>query len=436
MSKKASATLIGAFVLGGLVLAVAGIVVFGGGRLLTKKLHYVAYFEEPITGLATGAPVSFKGVRVGTVKGIIVLLDMENKQCAETAGAPAAQNAKPPPAPQSQDHTSPCIWTQVTVELEPGKVTDVHGTSLSSTESARQIMSRLVAESGLRAQLELQSFLTGQLMIQLDLHPGTEPVYHSTQSLAELPTIPSTVASVSEAFENVDLKQLVSRTQATLQDIEQALGRLDMGQTMESLGRMIQYLEGLSRTANEQLGPSLEVLNSTMQRINKLAERLDGQVEPVTSAFRAATAEVGALARQSREETIPALRNEVQGTLRKIGDSVAAAEKEIKTVRQDVSESLQYLENQVEIAKRKLEPLGSQLPAMSGAAAKTLENAKLLLAELERMLAEGSTLRQSVDEALRGVSDASRSVRLMADYIERHPEALLHGKPNAGEWNE
>jgi len=33
-----------------------------------------------------------------------------------------------------------------------------------------------------------------------------------------------------------------------------------------------------------------------------------------------------------------------------------------------------------------------------------------------------------VDEALQEVSAAARSIRVMAEYLERHPEALLKGK--------
>ena len=41
MSKQASKTLIGGFVLGAVALVVAAVLIFGSGRFLTEKLTYV-----------------------------------------------------------------------------------------------------------------------------------------------------------------------------------------------------------------------------------------------------------------------------------------------------------------------------------------------------------------------------------------------------------
>ena len=72
MSRKANPTLIGAFVLGGIVLVVAALMLFGGGRFFTEKATFVAYFDEPVSGLSIGAPVNFRGVKVGTVKEVLI----------------------------------------------------------------------------------------------------------------------------------------------------------------------------------------------------------------------------------------------------------------------------------------------------------------------------------------------------------------------------
>jgi hypothetical protein len=45
MSKPASKTLIGVFVLGALVLAVIALVVFGSGKFFERRITYVMYFE-------------------------------------------------------------------------------------------------------------------------------------------------------------------------------------------------------------------------------------------------------------------------------------------------------------------------------------------------------------------------------------------------------
>ncbi len=70
MAKQANKTLIGAFVVGAVVLALAGIMIFSSGKFFTEKNKYVLYFDGSVRGLDIGAPVSFKGVRIGSVTDI------------------------------------------------------------------------------------------------------------------------------------------------------------------------------------------------------------------------------------------------------------------------------------------------------------------------------------------------------------------------------
>ena len=68
--KRPSATLIGAFVLGAIALIVAAILFFGGASLFKQHIEIVSYFHGSVAGLRVGAPVTYRGVRVGEVKSI------------------------------------------------------------------------------------------------------------------------------------------------------------------------------------------------------------------------------------------------------------------------------------------------------------------------------------------------------------------------------
>ena len=70
MGSKANPTVIGAFVVGAVVLSVAALLIFSGGKVLTKKAFYVMYFDSSVNGLNIGAPVKFKGVQIGEVTNI------------------------------------------------------------------------------------------------------------------------------------------------------------------------------------------------------------------------------------------------------------------------------------------------------------------------------------------------------------------------------
>jgi paraquat-inducible protein B len=59
---------------------------------------------------------------------------------------------------------------------------------------------------------------------------------------------------------------------------------------------------------------------------------------------------------------------------------------------------------------------------------RTMQDARQTLDKANQMLAEDSPLQSRVGDTLREVSLAARSVRHLADLLERQPEALLMGK--------
>ena len=67
MSLRANPAVIGAFVIGAVVLLLAALLVWGGSGLFRSKLDYVLFFESAVTGLNKGAPVLARGVKVGEV---------------------------------------------------------------------------------------------------------------------------------------------------------------------------------------------------------------------------------------------------------------------------------------------------------------------------------------------------------------------------------
>src|SRR5512139_3715931 len=75
MAKKVNRTLIGAFVLGAIILVVAGVMVFGSGKFFAKRNTVVMFFEGSVKGLNVGSPVVFRGVKIGEVTNVRLLFD-------------------------------------------------------------------------------------------------------------------------------------------------------------------------------------------------------------------------------------------------------------------------------------------------------------------------------------------------------------------------
>ncbi|MGI9509946.1 MAG: intermembrane transport protein PqiB [Geminicoccaceae bacterium] len=58
----------------------------------------------------------------------------------------------------------------------------------------------------------------------------------------------------------------------------------------------------------------------------------------------------------------------------------------------------------------------------------TLDQTRSTLAATEGLVSENSKMNRGLNGALAEISSAARSIRIFADYLERHPEALLRGK--------
>jgi len=189
-----SPTAAGGFVLGGLAVVVAAILFFGGGEVFAPKTKAVAFFEGSVGGLARGAAVTYRGVRVGSVSSVSVLVD------------PTELKARVP----------------VYLQLEPDRVTLAGG-------STRQPMLPRLIEAGLRAKLVSESLVTGQMLVELDLAPGTPGhfVGGGDPDVPEIPTIQSDLQELREQLTHAPIAETVAQAQRTLAEIEKVAAHLD-----------------------------------------------------------------------------------------------------------------------------------------------------------------------------------------------------------------
>src|SRR5437867_9886684 len=142
MGSKINPTTIGAFVVSAIVLVIAGVLLFGGGKFFQEKIPYVMFFDSSVEGLNVGAPVIFRGVQVGQVTEISAIAD-----------------------PQTFD-----VRIRVKIELVRG-VLKV-GEEGQRFKDHRKGVEGLV-QKGARATLRMQSFVTGVLYVAIDFFPDT-----------------------------------------------------------------------------------------------------------------------------------------------------------------------------------------------------------------------------------------------------------------------
>ena len=312
MSKQANPARIGVFVIGALVLAVSGALVFGTGGLFRDSEYWVVYFQRSVSGLDVGAPVVFRGVTVGSVSDIKAFYHQEDAS----------------------------IEIPVIIEMVSGRVLVAEGGRISDDEDDDAV-DRLIQERGMRAQLSLQSFVTGKLYVSLDLFPDS-PLEYRGRGTVDLPEIPSMPSVIEEA-------------QAAVEQLITDIRKLPMD----------------------------EMANSVMSAFQSADELLSS---PDLAAAIA-----------SSDEALIAFRKVMEGADEQIG------------------------------------PLGKSLLATSDQAQAALESIELALGQLRTDLAAGSPLNYQLMTTLQDVSEASRSLRALANAIQREPDSLLFGRGRSGD---
>ena len=314
MSVKANPTVIGAFLLGVIVLIVTGLMVFGGGRFFTEKVTYVAYFPETVSGLNDGAPVNFRGVKVGVVRRVEVQLDAQDLS----------------------------VRIPAYLQLQRRRIREIGGTIPEG-----DLIPELIAR-GLRAQLQLQSIVTGQLSVQLDILPDRPARYvDPVGEFPEMPTIPSTMQEFAETMESISIQEMVNDAREVLVGLKNLINSPELAETLAGVNQFVNSTEliGVVRHADEAIGD-----------VQELVSNIDGLA--------------GDLSRSA------------EYTLAEVNETLGGIQKTLDSARQSLS-----------------------------------------------IAAEGSPMRYELEKMLSELTAAARSIRLLAEYLERNPDALVRGKP-------
>jgi paraquat-inducible protein B len=299
MSKPANKTLIGAFVLGAVVLGVAAIVLFGSGRFFKNTDKWVAFFPGSVRGLNVGSPVVFRGVQVGQVTDIIVNFDT-----AELS-----------------------VNIPVIFETDPERFRDV-GTRVITDEKE---MHMALVKQGLRAQLQLTSLVTGQLAINMDFFPNT----------------PAQLFGVKNAQLDEDVKDWweIPTISTTLQDLEQALADIDFKDMADDFKRAMDGIAELVGSA--ELQASVSELKETLIAVKTLVQNLDAKFVPLASSIDQTLTDIRAGVGDARgfiadidDKTAP-LMSKIQNTTESAQKALEQANQTLKSLEQITEEGSQ-----------------------------------------------------------------------------------------------
>ncbi|MGD9042043.1 MAG: DUF948 domain-containing protein, partial [Desulfobacteraceae bacterium] len=126
------------------------------------------------------------------------------------------------------------------------------------------------------------------------------------------------------------------------------------------------------------------------------------------------------------------LATSLDKTLRDYGKLAQEVDEEVEPIGDEVEKTLTAYRKLAETLDHQVDPLMSSLHINLKAARLALEQGAKTLATAEHTLSEDSTTIYELNNSLKEISAMARSIRQLADYLERHPESLLSGKGTEG----
>lgn len=203
---------------------------------ITEQIPFIMHFEGSVRGLETGAPVELRGIKVGEVTDIRLIVDREAK----------------------------AISVPVTIVLEPERVT-LMGIRQTDPVAA---MGELV-QRGMRAQLKSGSLLTGALYVDLDFYPDAPPAEMARGGrYAELPTFPSDIEQIKRSAGQVldrvaalPLEDLIQDMRTMIQSVNALVSSPAVKSAEQALLQTAEAAEQLMTQANQTLASADDLIS-------------------------------------------------------------------------------------------------------------------------------------------------------------------------------
>ena len=226
-------------------------------------------------------------------------------------------------------------------------------------------------DQGLRAQLVSQSMVTGQLSVEFVMRPDTTyELKNLDEDIIEIPTIPSALSELGRQLQQINIEELYNRLTSILDSLDRSLKNLDF--------------EGAGSELHNLVGDIRKLVTNMDSEMKSLAENLN---EAVTDS---------------------------RGLMVEMHD-------EIKPLAEKSNKTLAEIRAMVRSVEGKVEPLAQSMTD-------ALEAATAASRGVNELLSDTSPTRDNLDTALAELALAARSLRILAEYLEQQPDALIKGK--------
>jgi len=262
MKNNVNSLAIGMFVLGAALISVATVIIFGASKFFEDDEIFASKFSETVNGLDVGAPVKFKGVKIGKVERIAI-----------TSPRPS-DNAK------SDREDMVLVIYSIDLNLLKRRMRENHNVSGDDWIRAQ-------IREGLRAKLNYQSIVTGMLYVELDYFADPDPNMKLRESPKFL-SIPSESSGLSElmrsmqdsiaSISRIDFAAIFKNANDLIVNLNKKVEAIDAqnlnasaAQTLRSADAFLRNADGLATNAKSTLANLDSVLKNTDKNITALS---------------------------------------------------------------------------------------------------------------------------------------------------------------------
>ncbi len=333
MSAPANYFRLGLFVIIGIVLGIAGVIIFGGFQLFPEsKLILETYFEESVQGLLEGSKVRMRGVAVGTVEHIGFV--SSTYELSEDLDVKYGR------------------WILVRAAIDP---------EAFEGQSVRRLAERLPAriEVGLRVRMA-SSGLTGAKFIEVDRldpqrYPAFEPPWTPENTYVPSATgvfsaIVSSVDHIVEQMRALDLKTLLGNVENLVQSAERAIDGARVPELSAKAELALDSFQGIldgpemrqSLASIREASESAKVMVSDLHDI-VAGEKMRGTMDDLAHS--------GQSIREAADQ-LPAVVNRLDRTIQNLDRVITSESEDIQVLIMELRITIQNLRELSDLAKR------------------------------------------------------------------------------------
>ena len=269
------------FVMAASIIAVAAVMVFGAAKFFSRTENFISFFSESVNGLDVGAPLKYKGVKIGKVEGIFI---SSSKNIKESS-------------------------VSVVYSIDIDQLRRKTGTDFKDYSDW---MDEQIAE-GLRAKLNYQSIVTGMLYIELDFiadkgekydlkYGGTrfKEIPAAKSGLSELAkgfektmadvakidfagigqNVHSAIVKVNEKLDAIDAKAISDNAVSALKGVDDLVRNRDVAEAIKKLDVLLSDSDALVNDARAELKNFSSSGASLAARLDEVLRNVNSVVAP------------------------------------------------------------------------------------------------------------------------------------------------------------